>query len=221
MVSGKAVLIQGNDISTSGTDKHAMVAREGGNIYIGTNNTLSGPTTFASTNATLGIYRGSSVTMQGDGNLISNTDPGANRLALKLTQGAHFRQEGGHSVLNGGVRLLNMSSADFRDVEIDGDVFAKIFASLRFEDQDSDGLPTDTVSGDISIEHLANIDVKGSVSLDGNLSCSSAGTSSGATPTVTGSDDLLSVRASFQPVSHRLDTNSGWGIALPSLLPPG
>ena len=126
--------------------------------------------------------------MQGDGNLISNTDPGANPLALKLTQGAHFRQEGGHSALNGGVRLLNMSSADFRDVEINGNVFAKIFASLRFEDQDSDGLPTYTVSGNITIEHLANIDVKGDVRLDGNLSCSDGGTHSGNNPTITGSD---------------------------------
>ena len=103
-------------------------------------------------------------------------------------QGAHFRQENGHSVLNGGVRIINMSSADFRDVEIEGDIFAKIFASLHFEDQDSDGVPTDTVAGNISIGHLANIDIKGPVRVEGNLSCSPAGTVSGSTPTVTGSD---------------------------------
>lgn len=189
VAAGTALITDGNTITATGAAFPAIMAREGAGVWVGNNNTISSAADAPNTDmTTINGTRGVVITLFGDGNQVTNT---TGERALDLKQGSTFRQQNGHAVFNGRVSVYHMSNADFRDVEINGDVDVTLFGSLLLRDENSDGVATDTVIGTTTIGHLSNLEVRGTnVGLNGDLVCVGLvpGTVTGDPPLISGSD---------------------------------
>ncbi len=117
--------------------------------------------------STIGIYLQASARLAG-GNTVTNTGGG---YALALDHGSTFRQDLGHDTIVGRVVVFNMTNADFRDVDITGNVSVSLNSVLRLRDQGR--VPGNvTVTGTINISsHIANFDGSSPVTVNGDVNC--------------------------------------------------
>jgi len=181
-IGGTAVLLGSNTLTATGTNFSAIQALEGASVAIlGPNNSFTSAAT-AGNRATLLGSRRILISMRGDNNSVTNTVG----QAISLGNGSTFRQDKGHATVNGDLFFGNMTNAEFRDVEITGDVDVRLFGSLRLRDNNSDGFATNTVTGTTTVGYLSNLDVTGTVRFDGDIDLCSGGTSSGDVPTFIG-----------------------------------
>jgi hypothetical protein len=162
---GAFALIDGNTISSNGECE--VVATDSGNVRM-LNNTIVSNQPDAGTCGAVGAYRNSMIRMRG-GNTV--TQEALSGLALDVEHGSTFRQDGGRDTIMGKVQVLNMSNADFRNVNIFGDIDLLQISVLRMRNPSSDPLNV-TVIGDININqpNLARFSNPMAV-IDGNINC--------------------------------------------------
>ncbi len=164
VTQGAFALIDGNTISLNGECE--IVATDSGNVRM-LNNTIESDLDNDSC-AAVGAYRDSLIRMRG-GNTVTQTAPSG--LAVDVSHGSTFRQDGGRDTIMGTVQVLNMSNAEFRDVNITGDIYLFQIAVLRMRNPRSDPLNV-TVTGDININlpNLARFSNPLAL-IDGNINC--------------------------------------------------
>ena len=143
VTQGAFALIDGNTIRLNGECE--IVATDSGNVRM-LNNTIESDLNNDSC-AAVGAYRDSLIRMRG-GNTVTQTAPSG--LAVDVSHGSTFRQDGGHDTIIGNVQVINMSNAEFRDVNITGDINLLQISVLRMRNPGTDPLNV-TVTGNINI----------------------------------------------------------------------
>jgi hypothetical protein len=142
---GALVVLRNTTISGNAT--YALTVTDGANARIEDNNILTSDNGITFAGSTIGVFRGATVRIVGFGTVITNTTslvpPGfscdfnvGRGIAIDVTHLAWLRQDEGNATVNGHVYIFNLSSVEFRDVDITGAVFVDhLFATLRLRDQ--------------------------------------------------------------------------------------
>ena len=143
------------------------VAAFDGGVARLTNNTITSIQPDGNICAAVDAFRGR-IRMAG-GNTVQNTTPTG--FAIDVFNDGMFRQSGGHDIVSGDVSIGAHSFADFRDVNIDGNV--EVFSRnslLRLQDQGS--VPNNvSVTGDININETNIASINSSALVGGTVNC--------------------------------------------------
>lgn len=181
------VILHDNMIRENG--EYGLLVTDGANAQIRGGNTIeSDVADWLSVGAALGAYRHATVVIRGGGNVIRNhamgpvMSPGpfpspppppeplpmpprsadAVGFAIDVEHNSSFRQDRGHAVVVGHVEIFNLTSADFRDVELTGHIFVDgLDANLRMRNS--------TVNGGMSMFGIASL--RDSVQWNGDIFC--------------------------------------------------
>ncbi len=148
-----------------------VVARDGGTVRL-RDNIVESAQADASICSTIGLFRHASGRLAG-GNTVTNTAGGS---ALDLDHGSTFSQKEGHDTIVGAVTIFNMTNADFRDVDITGNVAVVLNSVLRLRDQGR--VPDNvTVAGNIDISDSGSIaEFRDGTRISGTVACLGSGT---------------------------------------------
>ena len=137
---GAVVILIENSITDNAN--YGVLATDGGNLQIRGNNIIESDVPSYLTGAAIGGFRQTMVHITGGGNTITNTafepptNPGnsssAKGFAIDIANNSHLRQDRGDATINGNIEILNLTSADIRQAEINGWVFVDgLSANLR------------------------------------------------------------------------------------------
>lgn len=165
---GSYMYVTGSTVGPNGTSS-AVKAVEGGTMLITTGNTLISANAIG-IDGTIGVYGGSTVRLQ-DINSVSNSVAGGE--AIDLGRNSAFRQRGSHATIEGGVKIVNMSYADFNNASITGAINVKRFGELRLL-----GGTNTSVTGVTTVGELGLIQINDDVVLNNDVNCVDGGKNS-------------------------------------------
>lgn len=166
VTQGAFALIDNNTIR-SNTDCEIIV-RDSGHVRM-LNNTIVSNQGDSNICSAVGAFRDARIRMRG-GNTVIQTATAPSPTALELDHGSTFRQDGGHDTIVGNVSIFNMTNADFRDVDITGNVDLFLNSNLRLRDQGT--VPGNvTVTGNININRSNLAQFRSSAVINGNINC--------------------------------------------------
>ena len=158
---GAFALIENNTIRNNGECE--ILASDSGQVNMLNNEIVSNFANADICSAVAG-YRDARIRMLG-GNMVTQTTGSGS--AVDISNGSTFRQDGGHDEIVGKVVVFNMTNADFRNVDITGDITVFLNSVLRLRDQ---GAPP-TVNGNIIVGAESIADFKNSALIEGNVVC--------------------------------------------------
>ncbi len=159
---GAFATIDGNMIRSNAQCE--VLVRDSGHVRLLNNVVESSSEKPPICNALIGVFRDSRVRM--GGNAVTNNAPSG--FAVDVEHGSTFRQDLGHDLIAGAVRVLNMGNADFRDAEINGSIQVVETSNLRVRNS--------ALTGFINIAPRSLAVFNSSATVDGIVNCQGSGT---------------------------------------------
>jgi len=128
---GAVVSLWGNTIRQN--DEYGVLVTDGANAQIRAGNTIESDVPNFFVGAAVGGFRHATIRIRDGDNTITNSakvapvDPrsssSAAGYAIDVEHGTILRQDNGHATIDGHVEIFNLTSADFRDMNLSGHIF--------------------------------------------------------------------------------------------------